>query len=157
MCIPRRVESSDHGKATRLDGDAKSVQALARAIVAEEIERREWEKEARKSARSEDAYSELGESLVNHLGVASDDADHATLILDRDGTTVSFGDADGDTFRTSLSQVSDNVLAGGSTGTLLFATGIVDTAIAQGSYAIGVHLEGLERKSVHEGIIQHAR
>jgi hypothetical protein len=78
---PRSVSSSDHEQSARLDGDAKAVQPLVRALVADEIERREWEKEARKSARSEDAYSELGESLVDRVGLSRGDADRVEQIL----------------------------------------------------------------------------
>jgi hypothetical protein len=78
---PRRVPSSDHAESVRLDEDGKAVQPLVRALVADEFERREWEKEARKSARSEDAYSELGDGLVNHVGVSRADADRVQQIL----------------------------------------------------------------------------
>lgn len=76
-----RLPSSDRDASSRLAEDGKGVQPLVRGVVADEIERREWEKEARKSARSEDAYAELGESLVGAVGVSRADADQVEQIL----------------------------------------------------------------------------
>jgi hypothetical protein len=78
---PRLIRLSEHEESVRHDGHASGVQPLVRALVAEEIERREWEKDARKSARREDAYSELGETLVNRVGVSQADADRVEQIL----------------------------------------------------------------------------
>ncbi|MCK4236478.1 MAG: hypothetical protein KAX38_05120, partial [Candidatus Krumholzibacteria bacterium] len=91
-----------------------------------------------------------GTGISIELGIMSDSKDQATLILDREKTKVSFGDAGGDTFRTSLSPVSEVELAGGTSTTLRFATSMVDTAIGRDSYCVGVHLEGTENGNPFE-------
>ncbi len=85
-----------------------------------------------------------GTAITIEFDVSSADPLHSTLILDPDMTRASFKDSEGDSFVTFLSQASGNELAGGSTLTLLFNTGIVDTAISRQDYTIEIHLEGTE-------------
>ncbi|MCX5752558.1 MAG: hypothetical protein NTW97_02795 [Candidatus Krumholzibacteria bacterium] len=85
-----------------------------------------------------------GTGISFELAITSDNTLLSTLVLDPAMVTVSFGDADGDTFRSALSPVSDKVLAGGSEITLLFNTGTVDGSIARGKHAVALHLEGIE-------------
>ncbi|HER43728.1 MAG TPA: hypothetical protein ENO08_04645, partial [Candidatus Eisenbacteria bacterium] len=86
-----------------------------------------------------------GTEVAIELGILSSDPWYATIELDRDATTLVFGDADGDTFRTRLSELSGVSVPGGATTTLLFEGAAVDTAIASNTaYPVAVRLSGAE-------------
>ncbi len=85
-----------------------------------------------------------GSDIGIQLGILSADADHATLILDRAQTRAWFGDADGDTFSTDLSDLSGNTLTGGSATTLTFNGATISDDLERTGYLVGVHLEGTE-------------
>ncbi len=94
-----------------------------------------------------------GTGVSFELAVTSDNALRSTLMLDPPAVTMSFGDADGDTFRSTLSPVSDNELARGGETVLLFNTGTVDASIARGKHAVVLHLEGAENGNPFEADI----
>ncbi|UCF04618.1 MAG: Ig-like domain-containing protein [bacterium] len=76
--------------------------------------------------------------------IASDDPDHAMLVLDPERTYVEFGDADGDTFTAYLSAASNRNLVGGNDVTLIFTETLIDQALEWRDYPVAIHLEGLE-------------
>jgi hypothetical protein len=85
-----------------------------------------------------------GASVAFEVRIASDASRRSTLVLDHEKVTFSFGDADGDTFRTTLSPVSEHILAKGGGIGLLFRDVPVDTAIAHVTLPVFLHLEGTE-------------
>ncbi len=85
-----------------------------------------------------------GTSVSFEAAIAADAGLRSTLTLDRSATTLSFGDADGDTVRTSLSDVSPNVLPSASQQTLLFDAALVDVALSLGRHAAFIRLVGEE-------------
>jgi len=79
------------------------------------------------------------------IDVLSSDPWYSTIELDRAATTLVFGDAGGDTFRTYLSDLSNSSVPGGETTMLRFEGAVVDTAIASNtSYPIFFRLSGTE-------------
>jgi hypothetical protein len=85
-----------------------------------------------------------GTSVAFETRISSDALRRSTLILDIEKVLFSFGDADGDTFRTSLSPVSEHALARGEEIDLLFRDVPVDTALARVTFPVSLHLEGTE-------------
>jgi hypothetical protein len=85
-----------------------------------------------------------GASVSFQTTVMSDDASRSTLVLDPERVALAFGDADGDTFRTTLSPVSELVLPGDGSIDLLFRNAMVDTAIAHTAHPVSLHLAGTE-------------
>ncbi|MDD4857160.1 MAG: hypothetical protein PHD74_03540 [Candidatus Krumholzibacteria bacterium] len=85
-----------------------------------------------------------GASVSFEARIASDALRRSALILEPENVYLSFGDADGDTFRTVLSSVSEHVLSKGEDITLVFETGSVDTAIAHTTLPVALHLGGTE-------------
>ena len=85
-----------------------------------------------------------GASVSFEARISSDELPYATLVLEPEKVLLSFGDADGDTFRTTLSPVSAHVLTRGGETTLLFMTAPIDTAIAHVALPVSLHLEGTE-------------
>ncbi|MBN1885359.1 MAG: Ig-like domain-containing protein [Candidatus Krumholzibacteriota bacterium] len=83
-----------------------------------------------------------GTEISMELTVWSDDPDHATVLLDRDATTVLFGDAEGDTFRAPLSTLSETVLPGGGETRLRFEGEQVLPELAHGRYGVLARLVG---------------
>jgi len=97
-----------------------------------------------------------GTSVSFELEIASLAGTRSTFVLDRDATTLSFGDADGDTFRTSLAPVSDTVLSAGGTRRLIFSAAPVDSAIARGTYSASIRLAGTENGNPYSRILSAA-
>ncbi|HSG28760.1 MAG TPA: hypothetical protein VLA34_09790, partial [Candidatus Krumholzibacterium sp.] len=85
-----------------------------------------------------------GTDITIEASIESSDPDHATLILDPDRSNAWFGDADGDTVRTTLSGVSPMQLTGGASTSLIFKSTTVDPLIDFQAYTVGLHLEGTE-------------
>ncbi|MBU8922157.1 MAG: T9SS type A sorting domain-containing protein [Bacteroidales bacterium] len=85
-----------------------------------------------------------GTDISIELEIFSSDLDQSTLILDRNLTTVWFGDTDGDTLRASLSAVSPDRIDGGSASRLIFNSTEVFDALDRQAYTAGIHLEGSE-------------
>jgi hypothetical protein len=85
-----------------------------------------------------------GASVSFEARISSDALRRSTLILDHEKVSFSFGDADGDTFRTILSPVSEHVLARGGEINLIFRGIPIDTAIAHVTFPVSLHLEGTE-------------
>jgi len=90
------------------------------------------------------AVASTGSDIDIRIGIRSLDNDHATLILDRAMTQVSFSDGDGTTFTTDLSPVSAVSLTGGSETTLTFNSASVSADLERIGYIVGIHLEGTE-------------
>jgi hypothetical protein len=90
------------------------------------------------------ARASSGASISFEATIATDALRRATLVLDPDRVRLSFGDADGDTFRTTLSPLSHHVLSRGGRDTLIFRTAPIDTAIAHVTLPVVLHLEGTE-------------
>ena len=85
-----------------------------------------------------------GTSVSFEAAVETAAGQYATLVLDRGATILSFGDADGDTFRTALSAVSTNVLPPAAQRTLLFDANTIDPAVALGRHSASLRLVGEE-------------
>jgi hypothetical protein len=85
-----------------------------------------------------------GASVSFEARISSDALRRSTLVLEHEKVIMSFGDADGDTFRTTLSPVSEHILARGGEINLLFKNVLIDTAIAHLTLPVSLHLEGAE-------------
>ncbi|MGD1047974.1 MAG: Ig-like domain-containing protein, partial [Candidatus Krumholzibacteriaceae bacterium] len=85
-----------------------------------------------------------GASISFEAKLSSDALLRSELVLDPAKVRLAFGDAHGDTFRTTLSPLSDHVLSRGGQIKLIFATAPLDTAIAHITLPVALHLEGTE-------------
>ncbi len=94
-----------------------------------------------------------GASVSFEARISSDALSRSTLVLDPGKVFLSFGDADGDTFRTTLSPVSEHVLASGGEITLFFRNAPVDTAIAHVTFPVSLHLEGTENGNPFSAVL----
>ena len=83
-------------------------------------------------------------------------ADYSTLNLERSATYAYFSDAQGDTFKATLSPLSDTVLEGDSDLILDFESSRVDTSIEDGLYDVNLHLEGYENGNSYQAEISTA-
>ncbi len=94
-----------------------------------------------------------GTNISVNLTVSSSSPDHSTLELDPSGTMVTFGDADGDTFRAHLSPISNNILTAGGNVDLVFESSLIDTSISTGPYQVEARLAGVENGNDYTKVI----
>ncbi len=94
-----------------------------------------------------------GSNINVELGLESSDPNMSTVILDAEETYVSFRDAQGDSFYSILSPLSENIIEGGGNTTLIFQGSLAGEEIETGSYTLDIHLEGSENGNPFSAIL----